>query len=501
MLLKEKDISKNSCYKNYFKNYNKMNYNLESSDISFNKLKIYDYFPSLKVAKNFKAMNEQKVLKSIYTECFRYNDCLSLPALSNIEDILIVADYLRENFNPSLDLEEDISNNDFDITSSLFNFQIKSFKKNNELNLRRDINALLNEYLIIMLIKRNNQLNILELENILERLESIYFHEYFFISFCNLIYQKFQTLFLTIITSLVKMFKDLFASSINHVKIFLYYFIKPLIDKFENCLKYIKDNRRKENYIHIFQDIESKINKIYGLFNNLKDCNNRRLIMYINSNYIEKYKIERRKLYGNKLNNNFTINTRRNPSKLFDNFKNRKNKQNKEVCLKANNIIEEISKKRSKKNKNNYTIKNNEDIISLKEEQDSKSSEKCIDFTSNKYKNKSYKKRKNLNNNIKIIGKKRMFKIKDKNNKDKKEKNLIYQNGGRKKDFEKNIILKDEKHSHSSKKLSRKKMNIQERFKSYLNEIDNDEDFCEIFVEKRRKFNPKSEQKIKKNLK
>ena len=125
MLLKEKDISKNSCYKNYFKNYNKMNYNLESSDISFNKLKIYDYFPSLKVAKNFKAMNEQKVLKSIYTECFRFNDCLSLPALSNIEDILIVADYLRDNFNPSLDFEEDISNNDFDITSSLFNFQIK----------------------------------------------------------------------------------------------------------------------------------------------------------------------------------------------------------------------------------------------------------------------------------------------------------------------------------------------------------------------------------------
>ena len=43
-------------------------------------------------------------------------------------------------------------------------------------------------------------------------------------------------------------------------------------------------------------------------------------------------------------------------------------------------------------------------------------------------------------------------------------------------------------------------MSIQERFKFYLNEIDNDEDFCEIWFEKR-KNSPKSEQKIRKNLK
>ena len=61
-----------------------MNYNFELPGISFNKLKIYDYYPSLKVAKNFKAINEQNVLKNIYTECFRFNDSLSLPALSNI---------------------------------------------------------------------------------------------------------------------------------------------------------------------------------------------------------------------------------------------------------------------------------------------------------------------------------------------------------------------------------------------------------------------------------
>ena len=489
-----------------------MNYNFELPGISFNKLKIYDYYPSLKVAKNFKAINEQNVLKNIYTECFRFNDSLSLPALSNIEDILIVVDYLRDNFNPSLDFEEDISNNDLDITSSLFNFQMKSSKKKIELRIRRDINALLNEYLIIMLIKRNNQLNILEEENILERLESIFFHEYFFISFCNLIYQKFQTLFLNIISNLVKMFRDLFASSINHVKIFLYYLIRPLIDKFDNSLKYKKDNKNKENFINTFQDIESKINKIYGLFNNLKDCNNRRLIMYINSNYIEKYKIERMKLYGNKLNNNFTISTRRNPCKLFYNNKKginndkskSKDKQNMEVYLKTYIKVED--KQRKIKKKNNYIIKNYEDIISLKEEQeqDSKSCENYFDCTSNKYNKKISKARNDLDNNLEIIGKKRIFKtkdnFKDKFNRDKKDKYLIYQKEGRKKDFEKNIILKEEKHSQSSKKLSRKKMSIQESFSHYLNKIDNNDNFYEIFDEKRRKYYPKSEQKLKKNL-
>ena len=344
--IKSGAITDNINFDNFI-NFNINNLNLNDKDnvIQLNLYKLTLDKISFKELQNYQINN---ILRNIYYNCL-WNKNISFPKFENLEDLLIVMEYLQNKFNSkdntiyknnyyyldstntndkytgienncnnnNVNTSNERSNNNDAITTSNIgnNLDRKNLKKKHiekpvdipSVNYylisrkKRTYNYFINS-IIELIIQENKTKQFLKNEETFQKLSNILLDIQIYKSFCELIYKNHQNNLCRLIKIFKKIIINLFTTNPEYFTIFINIIINPLVEKYEYCKFLYHDylfKREEINYRdykeelrklkHIYEWMEKKLTVIYDIFTRPENKNTQKICDYINAIFINKY--------------------------------------------------------------------------------------------------------------------------------------------------------------------------------------------------------------------